>query len=53
MTIQETIDKLEEIKKNNKDGGSLHIYFPDVLPLKKIRVFNISGKAKIVVISDK
>ena len=51
MNIDEAITKLTDIKASK--GGDLRIYFADMLPLKKIRVVNLTVKAKIVIVSDK
>lgn len=53
MTIQELIDKLEHIKQTQHEGASLRIFFPDLNPLKKVRVVNLTRINKVVIMSDK
>lgn len=53
MTVDEALDKLNKIKESNKDGGSLRIYFPDLLPLRKIITRNVNYSNKFVLVTDK
>lgn len=51
MTLQEAIDKLNKIKETQ--SGDIRIVFPDLKPLRKIKVVNITREHKFVLISDK